>query len=106
MRIIGVAVDELEAVELVVGGGHQFDDAGGGMAGDARALVEFLPSQKIRQHVVEQFGVHLLRALQGHDVGHVRRREQCRHIFLPKLWKGNSGRCPNQFIVTTFHTKR
>ncbi|MNT63401.1 hypothetical protein D3C72_2012130 [compost metagenome] len=100
-----MAVDELEAVELVVGDGHQFNDAGGGMAGHARALVEFLPSQEVRQDIVQQVGAGLARALQGHDVRYVRGRQQCRQFFLPKLWNRNSGRRQSHLIVTTIHTK-
>ncbi|MCY1371810.1 hypothetical protein D9M68_853720 [compost metagenome] len=106
LRIAGMPVHIFEAVELAVGGGHQLDHPGRGMAGHPRALVEFLPSKKVRQHIVQQAGKDLFRALQGYDLRDVGSGKQRRHLVLPELWNRNSGGWANQFLVTTIHTKR
>jgi hypothetical protein len=104
-RIAGVAVDVLEAVEIMVGGGHQLDHAGRRMIGDARALVELRPAQEIGQQIIQQVLEYLARALCGHDLRNVCGGEQCRHCFPLMIRYRNSVRCPGQCLAPTFHTK-
>ena len=53
-RVLGVAVDILEAVQVPVAGGHEFDHSDGGVNGVPRRFVELLPAPVVAVHGLHQ----------------------------------------------------
>ena len=76
----GVPVHVLESVGLVITGGHEFDNAVGRMAGDARRLIEPRPASEVLFHVVDQVFDDRFRALGSDPTDHVAYIDKARHL--------------------------